>query len=72
MRYYYTQILCKNGFTGDWFIEEGLLEDHFEYLVYRDLVQGYGEFYRNFDDFKKSMVHDLKDFKKYCSLVELA
>jgi hypothetical protein len=71
MKNYYIQILCKYCDTGEWFIEEGILDDHGDYLVYRDLKQGYGELYDNLNHFKKSMVYDLRDFKKYCTMLEL-
>jgi hypothetical protein len=71
MRSFYVQILCKNSYANEWFIEQGILDDHKEYLVYRDLDQGFPECFESLNHFKNSMVHDLKDFKKYCSLVEL-
>jgi hypothetical protein len=71
MRAFYIQILCKYCDENIWFIEEGILDDHGEYLVYRDLKQGYGEFYETLTHFKKSMVHDLREFKKYCRMLEL-
>lgn len=72
MRFFYVQTLCKYWYKNDWFIEDGLLEDYGEYLVYRDLKEGEGELYESLSHFKKSMVFDLKDFKKYCLMLELA
>jgi hypothetical protein len=71
LKNYYVQTLCKYWYKDVWFIQDGLLEDYGEYLVYRDLKTEYIELYKSRTHFKKSMVFDLKDFKKYCIMLEL-
>lgn len=69
MRVFYVEILCKIG--SERFIESGLLEHYGEYLIYRDLRQGFIESYKSMRDFKEHLVYDKEDFNQYCKLVEL-
>jgi hypothetical protein len=75
MRTYYVQIQCfyKDSFgkVKDSFIEEGLLDQHDEYLVYRDLRGNDPEVFDSMKSFKLAFVHNVKDFDKYVDMLEL-
>lgn len=75
MRQYYVQIQCfyrdSFGKIKGSFIEEGLLDQYEEYVVYRDLSGNCPEIYKSMTEFRKSFVHDIKDFNKYVKLLEL-
>lgn len=69
---YYVQLLHRKWDNIEWFLEEGMLDDLGEYLVYRELSGYTLEVYKNMNDFKKNMVHKYEtDFDKYCVLTEL-
>lgn len=74
MRCYYIQVQCfyKDSFgkIKDSFVEEGLLDQYDEYLVYRDLKGNAPEVFNSMESFKLAFVHEFKDFKKYVSMVE--
>ena len=76
MKQYYVQIQCfvKTDMLLEKpyrYIEEGFLQDHGEYLVYRDLKSNSPEFYKSMQDFKKDFVYDLRQFNKYVNMLEL-
>jgi hypothetical protein len=75
MRTYYVQIQCfyKDSFgkTKGSFIEEGMLDQYDEYLVYRDLRGNDPEVFDSMKSFKMDFVHDIKDFNKYVDMLEL-
>ena len=75
LRQYYVQIQCfltdSLGKVKDPFIEEGFLEQYDDYVVYRDLQGNSPEIYTSMAEFRKSFMHDIKDFNKYVKLLEL-
>lgn len=75
MRTYYVQIQCyyRDSFNKikSSYIEEGLLDQYDDYVVYRDLKGDYPEVFRSMKAFKSDFVYDVKHFDKYVNMLEL-